>query len=133
MPSEEQTPSTPERAYTPEEVAERYKMTVKQVHAEIRAGRLGCLKISKRKRRILERHLQAWEAFTESPAANTMAPGPQRQAIPRAAKPVDIRTGVAVLSPELSKASKGGDCSEQSLKSPGFSRASLKEEMKQWR
>ena len=135
MPSEEQTLSDAERWYTPEEVAARFKMTVKQVHAEVRAGRLGYQKISARKRRFHERHLRAYEALTECPAttADATPQRSQKQSVPRAGKLIDNRPRRAVLSPVPTETSKGGDCSEQSLKSPDFSRASTMEEMKQWR
>jgi hypothetical protein len=91
MPSEEQTLSEPEKRHTADEVAQRFRMTVKKVHAEVRAGRLGCLQISPRFRLFLERHLQEYEALIERPGPGAMLPQTQRQPIPRDASEEILR------------------------------------------
>ncbi|MBI5570277.1 MAG: helix-turn-helix domain-containing protein [Desulfomonile tiedjei] len=60
MPSGIQTLSTREALYTAKEAAAKLRRTVKQLHALVRAGRLGCFQVSPKERLFSEDDLQTF-------------------------------------------------------------------------
>jgi len=87
-----------------EETAQALSCTVKTIHRKVRAGELGCVQISEKKRMFTVDQI---ENFIESKTVEPI---------------IDRKNSVRVSS----EPRKGGE------KSFGFSRTSLREEMRSW-
>lgn len=61
-------------SWTPEEIAERLKLNPEWVRDQINAGRIGCLRASRRSVSLLPRHVEELIALTEKPATSVDRP-----------------------------------------------------------